>query len=280
MRLGFKTMPQHITWDELLAVWREVDADERYDSAWVFDHFYPIHGDSSGPCLESWVSLSALAQATTRVRVGSMVNGAPYRHPAVFAAMASTLDIVSGGRLELGLGAGWNEEEADAYGIDLGTWTERFDRLEEYLVCVTGLLRDEVTNFDGAHFHLTAARNEPKGPQRPGPPIVIGGAGPRRTLPIVARFADHWNHPGGSPEQFAESLARLHECCHEIGRDPSEIQSSVHVICAADSPTENVVADVEALSAAGLDHAIVYPFGPYDTDLVGRLADGLEHLLA
>ena len=118
MRFGIKTMPQQCTWSEMLEFWRAVDACPLFETAWTFDHFYPIYGDWSGPCLESWVTLSALAQATTRVRIGSMVNGMPYRHPAVLAKMAAALDIVSGGRLDLGLGAGWNQREADAYGID------------------------------------------------------------------------------------------------------------------------------------------------------------------
>ena len=163
MRLAFKTRPEHIEWDHMLATWRELDADERYDSAWNFDHFYPIYGGDDGPCLESWVTLSALAQATTRIRIGCMVNGAPYRHPGVFAAMTSTLDIVSGGRLELGLGCGWNQTEAGAYGIDIGSVKERQDRFSEYLQCVRSLLCEPVTDFAGRYYTLTGARNEPKG---------------------------------------------------------------------------------------------------------------------
>ena len=114
MRFGIKTAPQHTTWNEMLAVWRAVDAIELFESAWNFDHFYPLVGDTEGPCLESWVTLSALAQMTSRIRIGCMVNGTPYRHPALLANMAASLDIVSGGRLDLGLGAGWNQHEAAA----------------------------------------------------------------------------------------------------------------------------------------------------------------------
>ena len=164
MKLAFKTMPQNIEWSVMLETWQELDADPRYESAWVFDHFYPIYGGEEGPCLEAWVTLSALAQATERIRIGSMVNAAPYRHPGLCAAMASSLDIVSNGRLELGLGAGWNEVEAGAYGISLA---ERFDRFEEYLECVVSLLSQPITDFQGRHYTLTNARNEPKGPQQP-----------------------------------------------------------------------------------------------------------------
>ena len=132
MRFAFKTSPQNTTWADMLAVWRAADDIDVFESGWTFDHFYPIFTDDpSGPCLEGWVTLTALAQATTRLRLGVLVTGIHYRHPAVLANMAATLDIVSGGRLELGIGAGWNEEESGAYGIELGTLTERFDRFDE-----------------------------------------------------------------------------------------------------------------------------------------------------
>src|SRR3954466_8695965 len=120
MRFAIKTSPQHTTFDDMLAVWRAADDMDIWESAWTFDHFYPIFSDSTGPCFEGWVVTTALAQATRRLRVGVLVTGMPYRHPAVLANMAATLDVVSGGRLELGLGAGWNEEESTAYGLDLG----------------------------------------------------------------------------------------------------------------------------------------------------------------
>src|SRR5450432_2468087 len=132
MRFALKTAPQHTSWADMLAVWRAADDIDFYESGLTFDHFYPIFSDSTGPCLEGWVTTTALAQATKRLRVGVLVTGMPYRHPAVLANMAATLDIISNGRLELGVGAGWNEEEADAYGIDLHpTLTERFDAFDE-----------------------------------------------------------------------------------------------------------------------------------------------------
>jgi hypothetical protein len=127
MRFAFKTSPQNTTWDDMLAVWKEADDIELFESGWTFDHFYPIFSDSTGPCMEGWVTLTALAQATTRLRMGTLVTGIHYRHPAILANMATTLDIVSGGRLELGIGAGWNEEESGAYGIELGTPGQRRD---------------------------------------------------------------------------------------------------------------------------------------------------------
>ena len=148
MRFAFKTAPQHTPWADMLALWREGDQIELYESAWSFDHFYPIVGDSNGPCLEGWTTLAALAQATTRLRLGLMVTGIHYRHPAVLANMVSAIDIISGGRLELGIGAGWNEQESGAYGIELGTPRERSDRFEEGCQVLVGLLSQESTTFE------------------------------------------------------------------------------------------------------------------------------------
>ena len=159
MRFAFKTSPQDTTWADMLAVWKEADDIELFESGWTFDHFYPIFSDSSGPCMEGWTTLTALAQATTRLRMGTLVTGIHYRHPAILANMATTLDIVSGGRLELGIGAGWNEEESGAYGIELGTPGERSDRFEEACEVIVGLLTQETTTFRGRYYQLIDARS-------------------------------------------------------------------------------------------------------------------------
>src|SRR4029078_336515 len=133
--------PHHTCWHNMRAVCGAADEIELFESGWTFDHFYPIFSDSTGPCLEGWVTTTALAQATERLRVGVIVTGMPSRHPAVLANMAASLDVISGGRLELGLGAGWNQEEADAYGIDIGAnLTQRFDFFDESLQVSLGLL--------------------------------------------------------------------------------------------------------------------------------------------
>ncbi|MDT5143511.1 MAG: hypothetical protein QOI79_2874, partial [Mycobacterium sp.] len=160
MRFAFKTSPQNTTWAQLLAVWQAADDIDVYESGWTFDHFYPIFSDSAGPCLEGWTTLTALAQATKRLRLGTLVTGIHYRHPAVLANMAAALDVISDGRLELGIGAGWNEEESGAYGIELGSIRERFDRFEEACEVLTSLLSNETTNFDGKFYQLKDARNE------------------------------------------------------------------------------------------------------------------------
>jgi F420-dependent oxidoreductase-like protein len=278
VRFGVKLMPQHCTWDELLAIWRAADEVELFESAWTFDHFYPIYGDWEGPCLEAWVTLGALAQATSRIRIGCLVNGVPYRHPAVLANMAAALDVVSGGRLELGLGAGWNEREATAYGIELGSLTERFDRFDEACEVITRLLRDERTDFAGRYFTLTDARCEPKGPQRPHPPICIGGAGERRTLPIAAKYAQHWNFPGGAPADFVRKHEVLQACCETIGRDPAEITTSTHLLMWPSKTVDDVVAQAEGFAAVGVDLGIVYLEAPVAPTVISDLASALAHL--
>ncbi len=260
----------------MLAVWKVADGIDEYESGWTFDHFYPIFSDSSGPCLEGWVTLTALAQATERLRVGVLVTGIHYRHPAVLANMASALDIVSNGRLELGIGAGWNEEESGAYGIELGTIKERFDRFEEACQVLKGLLSEETTTFDGTFYQLKDARNEPKGPQRPHPPICIGGSGEKRTLRITAQYADHWNFAGGTPEEFAHKRDVLSSHCADIGRDPREIITSSHVRLSPEREYQKVVDEAGALGAEGLDLAIIYLPPPYDPAVLEPLAEAIR----
>ena len=259
MRYAIKTAPQMTTWNAMLEVWRAADGIELFESAWNFDHFEPILGQPrNGPCLEGWTSLAALAQATSRIRIGCMVTGMPYRHPSVLAQMAATLDVISGGRLELGLGAGWNAEEADALGIDLPALGERFDRFDEGLDVVTSLLRNEVTDYDGEHYTLKGAHCSPKPVQQPAPPIWIGGDGPRRTLRAVARHADYWNTPFTSPEALRGSLEILHAHCDDVGRDPGEITITAQAI---HDPATGATATREAideLGEAGCELAVIY----------------------
>ena len=275
MRFAFKASPQNTTWADMLAVWKAADEIEVFESGWTFDHFYPIFSDPTGPCLEGWTTLTALAQATTRLRLGTLVSGVHHRHPAVLANMAATLDVISGGRLELGIGAGWNEEESDAYGIELGSIRERLDRLEEACQVLIGLLSEETTDFHGRYYRLTQARNEPKGPQRPHPPNCIGGNGERRTLRITAKYAQHWNFPGGSPAEFARKRDVLAAHCADVGRDPKEILLSAHIRL-ADGNYRRVIEDAIALGAEGLDLAIVYLPLPHDPRVVDALAERIR----
>jgi F420-dependent oxidoreductase-like protein len=205
-----------------------------------------------------------------------LVTGVHYRHPAVLANMASALDIVSNGRLDLGIGAGWNEEESGAYGIGLGSIKERFDRFEEACQVLTGLLSQDTTTFDGKYYQLKDARNEPKGPQQPHPPICIGGSGEKRTLKITARYADHWNFVGGPPEEFARKRDVLAAHCADIGRDPKEIRLSSHLRLEADRDYKKVIDDAAALAAEGLDLGIIYIPTPHDPAVLEPLAEAIR----
>ena len=276
MRFGIKTAPQHTSWGDMLDVWRTADEVELFETAWNFDHFYPLQGDKNGPCLEAWVTLSALAQATSRIRIGCMVNGVPYRHPALVANMAASLDIVSGGRLELGLGAGWNEQETKAYGIDLLPMGQRMDRFEEAVQVIDSLLVHEITTFQGKYFQLEQARCEPKGPQQPRPPIVIGGGGEKRTLRIAARFAQHWNLPFATPEVFHKKNEILLAHCEAVGRDASLIMRSVQIESTADQDPAEVADSAAALFAAGVDQVILTLRTPYRAERVAALAKSIE----
>ena len=278
MQFGIKTSQQDTNWADMLAVWTTADDIDVFTSAWNFDHFYPIFSDSTGECLEGWTTLAALAQATKRLRVGSMVNGIVYRHPAVLAAMASSLDIISGGRLELGIGAGWNDEECDAYGIHLGTLTERFDRFAEACEILKGLLTQELTTFEGRYFTLSEARNNPPGVQKPHPPICIGGQGERRTLPLVARYADHWNCPGPDLDTYRAKHAVLGDACDAIGRPVDEIMTSMHVRVPAGGDPGPVVETAAAYAEAGIDLAICYLPPPHTPAVLAPLAEALTPL--
>ncbi len=273
MRYGFKTAPQNTTFDDLLTCWQVADDLEVFESGWLFDHFEPIFSDRTGPCLEGWSTLAALAQATRRLRLGLMVTGNPYRHPSVLANIAATVDVISDGRLEIGIGAGWNQDEADALGLELPPLKERFDRFDEACQVLTLLLSQSTSDFAGEHYQLSGASCEPKPVQRPHPPIVIGGSGPKRTLRAVARYADHWNQAGGSPSQFAESLAIMHEHCVDAGRDPSEIMTSTQL--RFDDPAQ--IPDLAGRFAdVGCDVAILYIDTPHRPETLEAIAAAIS----
>jgi F420-dependent oxidoreductase-like protein len=267
----------HTTWSDMLAVFRAADGIGIFESGWTFDHFYPIRGDSNGPCLEGWMTLVALAQATKRLRLGVLVTGVHYRHPAVLANMAATADIISDGRLELGLGAGWFELESEAYGIELGNLRERSDRFEEACEVIVSLLENETTDFKGRYYHLDRARCEPKPVQRPHPPICIGGGGEKRTLRTTARFAQHWNFLGGTPEEFAHKREVLEHHCRKIGRDPAEITLSSHVRLDAKNPAATAEAAAK-LQEVGCHLAIVQLPPPHNPAVLEPLAEALAQV--
>src|SRR6201986_4048158 len=180
MRFAVTTRPEHQRWEEIRDAGIAADEIPLFESVWNWDHFYPLTGDMAGPNLEAWTMLAAMAQATRRIRLGCQVTGMVYRHPAVLANMAATVDIISGGRLEIGLGAAWNQMECDAYGIDLPPLRERFDRFDEGVEAIVSLLTQPVTTFSGQYVKLPDARCEPKPGQRAHPPVTIAGRGKAR----------------------------------------------------------------------------------------------------
>lgn len=214
------TMP----WNDLLGLARHVEASG-WDGIWLSDHFMPLRGDPTGPYNEAWTTLAALAATVPRVRLGALVSGNTYRHPAVLAKMAASVDDISGGRLVLGLGGAWQESEHTAYGIPFYTVGQRLRRLEEACQVVLGLLENDTTTFEGRYYQLLDAPLSPKSVQRPRMPLMIGGAGEKVTLRIAAKYADEWNVVG-TPEVFARKSGILDRHCADIGRDPSEIERS------------------------------------------------------
>jgi F420-dependent oxidoreductase-like protein len=270
MRFSFKTRPQHSEWRPIVDFWKEGDRIELYHGGWTYDHLDPIFSDHPGPVFEGWTMLAALSGVVHRLRLGVLVTGNTYRHPSVLANMAATLDVASGGRLEIGLGTGWVEGEHEAYGIPLPPWKERFDRLEETCEILDSLLTKEITDFDGPFHRLQGARAEPKPIQQPRPPIVIGGTGEKRTLRIAARWADEWNLPGGEPDLLRHKVGVLHRHCADLGRDPAEIEVSVKVKADGD-PGE--FADLAArFGEAGAHHVIAMFEAPFEPAKLGRLA--------
>lgn len=268
IRFGIQTPQQHTSWPELLALWQEIDT-LGYETAWLFDHFLPIFSDPTGPCLEGWTALSALAQATKRVRLGLMVTGNTYRHPAVLAKMATTVDIVSGGRLIFGVGAGWFELEHREYGIPFHTTGGRLQRLDEALTLIKLLWTEERASFSGKHFQLEQASFNPKPVQRPHPAILIGASGEKVALEIVARHAQMWNS-FGTPEVFRGKIVRLEEHCVRVGRNPAEIEKSVLV--SGTFALDDARREVDAYVAAGVTH-IIFSLTPADRAWIRNFAE-------
>lgn len=227
MRFGLFTSLGGQTWAGVLDLWRHVEATG-WDIACVADHFMPNTKEREGPTLEAWSTLSALTALVGRIRVGTIVLGNTYRHPAVVAKMAAQVDIISGGRLLLGIGAGWQENEHEAYGIPLFTMRERLERLDEACHVMKSLWTQRRSDFKGRYYQLADAPLDPKPVQKPHPELMIGGGGERVTLRIVARHADAWNVWGG-PRVLAHKAAILDEHCAAIGRDPKAIARSVNM---------------------------------------------------
>ncbi len=221
MRFGLDIAQQRMPWDEVANRVRFAE-DLGFEGAWGFDHFEPMYGDGPGEVFEGMTTLAALAGMTSRIRLGLLVAGVTYRHPSVFAAEALTIDHASHGRLDLSIGAAWFDKEHTELGIPFPPTGRRFDLLEDALEIMIRLFTGEVVSYDGRMVSLHDAQMRPVPVQQPHPPIWIGGSGPRRTLPLVARFADVW-HTWGTPNSLRQTNERLDELTTEAGRDPSSI---------------------------------------------------------
>jgi F420-dependent oxidoreductase-like protein len=301
IRFGVQTPQQHTTWDELRETWKLID-ELAYDTAWTFDHFFPIMSDPTGPCFEGWMLLAALAAEAPSVKVGVLVSGNTYRHPAVLAKMGATLDHTSGGRLIMGLGAAWFEMEHAAYGIPFHTTAERIRRCDEAAEIIDRLWTEQQVTFDGRYYRIKDGYAEPKPVQKPRPPLMMGGSGEKLMLRVVARHADQWN-TFGSPALFRHKLNVLGEHCASVGRNLDEIEVSwAGFMLVTDSkeereaavgrmaeafgqPPENVepgllvgpsseIRDrVHALIEAGVTHFISIANAPFNHDSLRRFAE-------
>ena len=264
---GVHTGLQDTSVADLRSLWTRIE-ELGFDWISIWDHFYAADLVSTHSH-EAVAAHAALACHTERVRCGSLVYCAGYRHPAVLANAITTIDHLSGGRAELGLGAGWAQPEYEAYGIDFPNAGTRLDILEESLACIRSLLRDEVSYFSGEHFTLTDAHCDPK-PMQAELPIWVGGGGEKRTLRIAARYADGWNVPFVSPEVFAHKRAVLHEHCGDVGRDQAEIRCAVNVGVA---PDEDALARQFGAIAEMVRPGVLMGSPEQMTDAIGRYAD-------
>ena len=293
---GVHTGLQHTSVEDLRASWRRIE-DLGFDWISIWDHFYGATGKpDDAACWEAVALHSALACDTSRVRCGSLVYSIGYRHPAVLAKMITAIDHLSGGRADLGLGAGWAVVEYAAYGIPFPSAKVRLDQLEEAARCVRGLLHDDVTSFAGEWFQMNEARNEPR-PVQPRIPIWIGGGGEKRTLKIAARYADGWNVPFISPEEFGRKRAVLLDHCEVVGRDATEIRCAINAGLAwteaslvaqfgqiADfvrpgvlgGSVEQVVDQIGRYVDAGADQVNIALRAPFDLDALEQFSAALK----
>jgi F420-dependent oxidoreductase-like protein len=253
MRFGVFTSMGGQTWPGVVELWRHLEATG-WDLACVTDHFMPNTREREGAMLEAWSTLSALAALVPRLRVGTIVLGNTYRHPAVVAKMAAQVDIISGGRLVLGIGAGWQENEHEAYGIPFGTMRERLERLDEACQVLKALWTERRATFKGRYYQLSDAPLDPKPVQRPHPELMVGGGGERVTLRIVAKHADHWNVWGG-PAVLARKGAILDTHCAAVARDPKTLTRSANMALQITDRPEDVERLAETIATRLGRHA-------------------------
>jgi len=277
---GIMTAPMQVDYQDVLRVWREADTVPQIEHAWLFDHLMPIGGDPDGPAYEGWTLLSALAAHTRRLRLGLLVTSNRFRPPAMLAKIATTVDIVSGGRLDFGIGVGSRPDhplarrEYAAHGLPFHDTAHAVGSLAEACTVIRRLWTEaEPFDFDGTYVRLTGAFGSPKPVQRPHPPILIGGRS-SATLRVAAEHADLWNIPGGDIDDVVRRSALLDRYCTEIGRDPASVTRSIHLPVSYDRPGDTQDAIGEAIDA-GFRHLVLGLPAPYPADVARWAADKL-----
>jgi len=277
---GIMTAPMQVEYHDVAAVWREADTIPEIEHAWLFDHLMPIGGDPDGPIFEGWTLLSALAAQTERLRLGLLVTSNRLRPPAMLAKIATTVDIVSGGRLDFGIGAGSRpshpsaRREYEAHGLPYHDFAHSVGDLAEACTVIRRLWTEtEPFDVDGNYVRLAGAFGNPKPVQRPHPPILIGGRA-AATLRVVAEHADIWNIPGGDINDAISRSALLDRYCTEIGRDPAAITRSIALPASYDQPDATREAIGEAITA-GFRHIVLMLPAPYPADVARWVTDQL-----
>jgi len=279
-RFGIATAPQNADYSDILRVWREADTIAEIEHAWLFDHLMPIAGDPSGPIFEGWTLLSALAAQTQRLRLGLLVTSNRFRPPAMLAKIAATVDIVSGGRLDFGIGAGSRpslpmaRREYDANGLPFHDAAYAVGSLAEACTVIRRLWTEsEPFDFPGTYVQLTGAFGNPQPVQHPYPPILIGGRS-APVLRVAAEHADLWNIPGGDIDDVISRSMLLDRYCAEIGRDPAAVTRSIHLSVSYDQPRRTRDAIREAIDA-GFRHIVLGLPAPFPASAARWVTDEL-----
>jgi alkanesulfonate monooxygenase SsuD/methylene tetrahydromethanopterin reductase-like flavin-dependent oxidoreductase (luciferase family) len=252
MRFGLDVAQQRMSWAENVSRVRFAE-ELGFDGVWGFDHFQPMYGEGPGECFEGSTTLAAWSGVTTSIRLGLLVAGMTYRHPAVYAAEAITIDHASNGRLELSYGAAWFEKEHREMGIPFPALRDRVDAFEEAVQILRGLLTTDGFSFDGKHFQVEDATLNPKPVQQPHPPIWIGAKGEKRMMPIAARHADVW-HTSGIPEVLRDKSQRMTDHAERAGRDPAELKRASSL--SLEQSHDELARTIEAFEAIGYDYLV------------------------
>jgi F420-dependent oxidoreductase-like protein len=271
LRIGIKLSQQVHPIEAHREAWRMAD-DAGFDHIWPFDHLIALGSDPSRPIFDGWTILGAVAENTKRTRIGLNVTGNLYRHPGLLAKIAVTVDHLSGGRLEMGMGAAWNVPEFTMYGIPFPSPADRIRMLDEACRVLKALWTEERATFKGRFYQLDRAIAEPKPLQKPYPPIWIGGTGPKRTLRVVAKHADVWNSNAPNPEDAIALTKILAEHCAKVGRDPASIRLSSQIRAEDEDAALRVA---ETTMRAGFTELLLFPLGGGDLRSGVQRAAGL-----